>query len=142
MSLVDKLVGIDVDFNSIPILDLANIHSRDPQHRQELADEVRDACMRVGFFYGDTLQMMKEFFALPLAQKMEIDHKKQANFKGYSSLLSGTMIQKERVIYRRVSSSAGKTLCRVRPMKTRRTKVQWLVRMCGLPDYLPSEKQS
>jgi len=100
MSLADKLTGIDVDFQSIPIVDLANIDSSDLQSRQNLADQVRDACMRVGFFYVknhgisdsvvvDTLLMAREFFSLSLEQNMEIDHKKQANFKGYTALLSG-----------------------------------------------------
>lgn len=32
--------------------DLGDIRSHDPARRKALASEVRDACMRVGFFYG------------------------------------------------------------------------------------------
>ncbi|KAG6838421.1 hypothetical protein C0991_011755 [Blastosporella zonata] len=36
-----------------------------------------------------TLEAAKEFFALPLEVKMEIENRKTPNFKGYSPLLSG-----------------------------------------------------
>lgn len=35
----------------IPILDLSNLGSSDPQKRRELAQSVYDACTKVGFFY-------------------------------------------------------------------------------------------
>ena len=37
---------------------------------------------------NDALMVAKEFFSLPLEQKMEVDNKKTPNFKGYNSLLS------------------------------------------------------
>ncbi|KAG6914801.1 hypothetical protein DXG01_015232 [Tephrocybe rancida] len=90
----------DAAFKDIPIIDLANISSSDPNVQRALAAEVRDACINVGFFYvrnhgilqetiDSTLESAKEFFALPLETKMQIENKKTPNFKGYSPLLSG-----------------------------------------------------
>ncbi|KAF8993502.1 2OG-Fe(II) oxygenase [Cyathus striatus] len=71
-------------FQKIPIIDLVNISNRDSEVRKNLVNEVRNACMMVGFFYA-----AKEFFALPLDSKMKIENRKSPNFKGYSPLLSG-----------------------------------------------------
>ena len=38
-------------FNSIPIVDLKNINSPDISQRRDLALQLKDACIRVGFFY-------------------------------------------------------------------------------------------
>jgi isopenicillin N synthase-like dioxygenase len=79
---------------------LTNISSKDPQLRRSLADQVRDACLNVGFFYGivgsdqdssgfslpvpvknhgipdetiaQALAGEKAFFALPLDTKLEV----------------------------------------------------------------------
>ncbi|KAG6902412.1 hypothetical protein C0995_000338 [Termitomyces sp. Mi166 len=124
-TLVRKAEQADTGFKEIPIIklkyilarDLANISSSDPAVQQALATEVRDACINVGFFYvrnhdipeetiRATLEVAKEFFALPLEAKMkvsnnlvsvwvslgifrQIENKKTPNFKGYSPLLSG-----------------------------------------------------
>ena len=85
------------DFNR----DLKDLKSQDPADRRRIADEVRDACIQVGFFYGldlqllwDTLphlqsksvvnhgipehmtegalEMAKNFFSLPIEAKMEV----------------------------------------------------------------------
>jgi hypothetical protein len=39
------------DFTNIPIIDLSNLNSPDLASRRALADEIYDACTRVGFFY-------------------------------------------------------------------------------------------
>ena len=95
--------------------DLQDIHSHDPTARRALADEIRDACINVGFFYGETCRTMictpalrhhpvknhgvpehivsaaldagKRFFALPQPTKDAIDIHKSSNFKGYTALL-------------------------------------------------------
>ncbi|KAF9525548.1 2OG-Fe-II oxygenase [Crepidotus variabilis] len=101
MSLVDAAgATAESTFQNVPIIDLANIKSADPDIRRKLAGEIRDACMKVGFFYvsnhgisedltSGALEAAKEFFALPLEKKMEIHNKKTSNFKGYSPVLSG-----------------------------------------------------
>ncbi|KAK7042698.1 Clavaminate synthase-like protein [Favolaschia claudopus] len=87
-------------FKAIPVIDLVNISSTDPVVRRGLVEEIKHACMEVGFFYvknhgipeeimGATLAQMVRFFDLPLDQKMEIENKKSPNLMGYSPILSG-----------------------------------------------------
>ncbi|KAL0064287.1 hypothetical protein AAF712_008731 [Marasmius tenuissimus] len=100
MSLVEAAGEANQAFKDIPIIDLKDIVSPDANVRKALAEEVRQACMNVGFFYvknhgveeetvGKALSSSKEFFALPMDSKMEIENKKTPSFKGYSPLLSG-----------------------------------------------------
>ncbi|KAJ7268053.1 hypothetical protein C8J57DRAFT_354178 [Mycena rebaudengoi] len=87
-------------FKAVPVIDLSNISSADPAIRRTLVDEIRHACINVGFFYvknhgipeeiiQETLAMMRKFFDLPLDAKLDIENTKTANFKGYSAVLSG-----------------------------------------------------
>ncbi|EPT00248.1 hypothetical protein FOMPIDRAFT_1122912 [Fomitopsis schrenkii] len=86
-------------FSRIPVIDLSDVTSTDPAARRRLAEEVRDACMNVGFFYvsnhgisestiADALNATKAYFALPLEQKMELENKKTGNLKGYNPIQS------------------------------------------------------
>ncbi|GLB38567.1 putative iron ascorbate-dependent oxidoreductase family protein [Lyophyllum shimeji] len=99
-TLVARAETADSGFKDIPIIDLANISSNDASVRRALADEIRGACINVGFFYVKnhgipeeviqaTLEMAKRFFSLPMESKMVIENRKTPNFKGYSPLLSG-----------------------------------------------------
>ncbi|THH30575.1 hypothetical protein EUX98_g3617 [Antrodiella citrinella] len=85
-------------FDQIPVINLENATSADPDVRRALADEIRDACINVGFFYvknhsiaEDTISQAtaasKRFFALPQVQKDVLDIHKSSNFKGYTALL-------------------------------------------------------
>ncbi|KAI0671113.1 2OG-Fe-II oxygenase [Trametes maxima] len=85
-------------FEEIPIINLENVRSIDPAIRRALADEIRDACINVGFFYvknhgipenmiTSTVAAAKRFFALPAGVKQTLDIHKSANFKGYTALL-------------------------------------------------------
>ncbi|OSX57172.1 hypothetical protein POSPLADRAFT_1186096 [Postia placenta MAD-698-R-SB12] len=85
-------------FEQIPVINIGNATSSDPAARNALADEIRDACINVGFFYVShhtisqetidaAIDAAKNFFALPLAKKMSIDIHKSSNFKGYTALL-------------------------------------------------------
>ncbi|RXW22481.1 hypothetical protein EST38_g3362 [Candolleomyces aberdarensis] len=87
-------------FTNVPVIDLSNVYTDNPALRKELVTRVRDACIRVGFFYvsnhgipegtiSNAMDAAKRFFALPFDTKMEIESKKQPNFKGYSPLLGG-----------------------------------------------------
>ncbi|KAH6912598.1 2OG-Fe(II) oxygenase [Coprinopsis sp. MPI-PUGE-AT-0042] len=100
MSLLSDALAADTEFQQVPVIDLSKLSVDDPVVRQKLVAQVRDACIRVGFFYVSnhgipedviqrTLDSAAEFFALPLDKKMEIYVKKQANYKGYSPLSSG-----------------------------------------------------
>ncbi|KAF3929381.1 hypothetical protein ABW19_dt0204333 [Dactylella cylindrospora] len=85
-------------FDSIPILDLSLAFSDDLTSRKKVAEQLFDACTRVGFFYvknhGVPKQVVtncfgagKEFFDLPMDEKMKIWIKESDNFKGYTPLL-------------------------------------------------------
>ncbi|KAF8158443.1 hypothetical protein B0H34DRAFT_782930 [Crassisporium funariophilum] len=100
MSLVATADHMNLEFEQVPVIDLTNVISKDSMERKKLADEVRDACMRVGFFYvtnhgvpeskmQGAVEMARSFFSLPTEIKMEIENRKTPNFKGYSPLLSG-----------------------------------------------------
>ncbi|KAI0694712.1 Clavaminate synthase-like protein [Earliella scabrosa] len=86
-------------FNHIPIIDLEDVDNPDPAIRRSLGDEIRNACLNVGFLYvknhgipGETtetaLEASKNFFSLPLEKKMVLDIRKTPNFKGYTPVLS------------------------------------------------------
>ncbi|RDX48840.1 Clavaminate synthase-like protein [Lentinus brumalis] len=86
-------------FEHIPVIDLKDVDSPDPEVRKALGGQVRDACINVGFLYVKNhgipevtidiaLAASKEFFSLPLEKKMELDITKSANFKGYNPILS------------------------------------------------------
>ncbi|HTI75579.1 MAG TPA: 2-oxoglutarate and iron-dependent oxygenase domain-containing protein [Mycobacterium sp.] len=68
-------------FTSVPIVDISGLRSQDPAERERVAAELGKAAAEVGFFYvsgagiEDTvfermLAATKEFFALPLEEKM------------------------------------------------------------------------
>ncbi|KAG8845452.1 hypothetical protein FRB96_002508 [Tulasnella sp. 330] len=88
-----------IAFAEIPIIDLIDSGNLDLNRRQKIAQEIRKACMEVGFFYvknhgvpqsaiKGAIEQGKRFFAQPLDQKMLIDIHKVPNFKGYTALLA------------------------------------------------------
>ncbi|KAA1476839.1 2OG-Fe-II oxygenase, partial [Dentipellis sp. KUC8613] len=88
----------DSTFNEIPVIDLLGGNAQDPLVRRQLADQIRDACINVGFFYvtnhgipepttAGALHAAKDFFALPLETKTKLDIHQTPNFKGYTALL-------------------------------------------------------
>ena len=85
-------------FHEIPIIDFTNAFSKDFEKRKELAGQVYDACTRVGFFYirnhgvdesimKNVFSAAKDFFSLPLEDKMAIDLNKSPHFRGYTKLM-------------------------------------------------------
>ncbi|KAI0049430.1 Clavaminate synthase-like protein [Auriscalpium vulgare] len=85
-------------FDEIPVIDLHGAAAADAGARRELADQIRDACVNVGFFYVTNhgipepvtlhaLDAAKQFFSLPDDAKTELDIHKSTNFKGYTALL-------------------------------------------------------
>ncbi|KAH7885002.1 hypothetical protein F5I97DRAFT_1928422 [Phlebopus sp. FC_14] len=100
MSLAESASSVDGAFDSIPVIDLANFSTS--EGKAALAHQIRDACMRVGFFYisnhgipeeciSNVLAVMKDYFSLPDETKMKLYHKSVANFKGYSPLLDANI---------------------------------------------------
>ncbi|KZT69579.1 Clavaminate synthase-like protein [Daedalea quercina L-15889] len=96
--LIAAMKRTDSTFEEIPIIDLKNIRSTDLRDRRALADEIREACINVGFFYvknhtipqsaiDNAVSEGKHFFSLPLDTKTVLDIHKSQNFKGYTALL-------------------------------------------------------
>ena len=86
-----------VAFTSIPIVDFSNAYSSDVKARREVADEIRKASIEVGFFYisnhgvsqeliEQVFSVTKQFFALPLARKMELHISKHKRHAGYIAI--------------------------------------------------------
>ncbi|EJD51052.1 Clavaminate synthase-like protein [Auricularia subglabra TFB-10046 SS5] len=98
-SLLDAFKEADSHFHEIPIIDLEHASSPDLSKRKAIADAIRDASLRVGFFYvknhgipqnkiDDAVDAAKAYFDLPLDTKMAMDIRKSTNFKGYTALLA------------------------------------------------------
>ncbi|PSS25662.1 hypothetical protein M430DRAFT_134306 [Amorphotheca resinae ATCC 22711] len=88
------------DFDTIPVIDLANMKHPDLAERKKVASEIYNACARVGFFYIKNHGISEEsvtkihdaahkYFALPLEKKMESFMGQSKNFRGYTPLLGG-----------------------------------------------------
>lgn len=45
-------------FDHIPVIDFSAAQSSDPEARQKLAEEVREVCLTIGFFYGAPLHLL------------------------------------------------------------------------------------
>lgn len=84
-------------FTKIPIIDLAPVLNDEPGGLERVAEEVRDACMQIGFFYIKNhnvsksaldafLKASKDFFGLPLDEKMQVHIAKSPNHRGYMPL--------------------------------------------------------
>jgi hypothetical protein len=72
-----------IDADEIPVIDIGGIFSHDIENRKAVAEKIREACHRIGFFYivnhgidekytKSTFEQAKRFFALPEEQKMEV----------------------------------------------------------------------
>lgn len=83
-----------LEFNDVPVVDLAPAWSGDPAARRRLADQIADVCGRVGFFYiknhglseADIAAIFKtsaDFHDLPLEAKMEVSMTKNNHAQGY-----------------------------------------------------------
>lgn len=81
-------------FNSIPIIDLSPLLAGDRQQLPQTLQAIDRACREVGFFYirnhgisealiAHAFQQAEAFFALPQAQKLELDINKLNYFRGY-----------------------------------------------------------
>ncbi|KAJ7599912.1 hypothetical protein C8J56DRAFT_1037519 [Mycena floridula] len=149
-SLIHTAENADYSFKNIPIIDLAELlEETGPAARLVLANQIRDACINVGFFYDsrfqnhgiseasvqEALSRSKELFSLPLESKMAIENKTTPNFMGYSSpLLSGNNDPNNNGDLQEGFESAGKTLgrrSRARPMPI----ASWLEEMFGQKSF-------
>jgi len=83
-----------MSFDSIPVVDIADLGSPDPAAHAAVIRRLRDAAEQVGFLYvtghgipGETIagvrQAALDFFALPAARKMEVYIGHSRNHRGY-----------------------------------------------------------
>ncbi|OAX38440.1 Clavaminate synthase-like protein [Rhizopogon vinicolor AM-OR11-026] len=103
MSLAESASATNGAFQDIPVIDLSSATSPNESERKALAQQIRDACMNVGFFYvknhgippeciDDVLEVSKEYYSLPIEEKMKLHHKSLVtNFRGYSPLLDANI---------------------------------------------------
>ena len=89
------MAGTECDFASIPTIDLSLASS--PSTRSLFLSGLRDALVRVGFFYvknhsipdqvqQDAAEQSFEFFALPLEKKLEVATVHSKHFLGYNRM--------------------------------------------------------
>lgn len=90
---------------SVPVLDLSTARNPDGSFNTEFIDSLREAAHHVGFFqitnYGaangqvrELLDTVAGFFRLPLEQRLALDNRTSAQFRGYTRL--GTEITRGR----------------------------------------------
>lgn len=81
------------NFTNLPILNMALAQC--PQTKPQFLSELRDALVRVGFFYltnhqlpddvqQEAMQQAGAFFALPMDTKLKVDRIHNRHFFGYS----------------------------------------------------------
>jgi isopenicillin N synthase-like dioxygenase len=94
----DNIAAKRGSFHEVPVIDFKDAFSNDHDKRKRLAENIYDACVRVGFFYirnhGVDESIMtaifsaaNDFFNLPLEDKMAIDLNRSPHFRGYTKLM-------------------------------------------------------
>ena len=90
----DTIEGREVDFDSIPQIDIGPFLGGDTAGRRRAADQIGRACRHVGFFYlvnhgvpqgriDELIRQTKRFFHRPLEEKMKLDAKTVQRHRGY-----------------------------------------------------------
>jgi isopenicillin N synthase-like dioxygenase len=91
---IDDVRPAVATFTDIPLIDLAPLQDGTAKSRQMVAEEIRGACERVGFFYvashgvperlvEDVFEASDAFFALPHEEKMKLRLGKHTSFRGF-----------------------------------------------------------
>jgi len=94
----DELDARRGEFHEIPVIDFSDAYSKDLDKRKALSKKIYDACVDVGFFYiknhgvpdsvmKNIFGAAKEFFELPMEDKLAIDLQKSPHFRGYTRLM-------------------------------------------------------
>ncbi|KAI6107667.1 hypothetical protein EDD16DRAFT_1898714 [Pisolithus croceorrhizus] len=100
MSLPETATSMSGAFDSIPIIDVG--HASTHEERVALAQQIRDACMNVGFFYitnhgipeetiNNILSAMQAYFNLPVETKVELYHRQGGHYRGYGPLFDSNI---------------------------------------------------
>ncbi|MBN35674.1 MAG: 2OG-Fe(II) oxygenase [Rhodospirillaceae bacterium] len=90
----DTIDARELDFDSIPVIDIGPLFHDDEKGQQRVANEIGEACRHTGFFYvtnhgidqdvvDELVGQTKRFFHLPLEQKMDVDVMKTQRHRGY-----------------------------------------------------------
>ena len=88
--------------NALPVIDISGLKSADKSVRQAVGDEIRSACLDLGFMYvvghGVSSEMRAAvfeesaaFFALPEAGKLALDMRNSIGNAGYEPLRAQTL---------------------------------------------------
>lgn len=88
--------------DSLPVIDISGLSSPKPEDRKAVGANLRAACLDKGFFYishhgvsedlvADVFAQAANFFALPPAQKAEVDKSKSKANRGYEPLQGQTL---------------------------------------------------
>ncbi|MCC6001778.1 MAG: isopenicillin N synthase family oxygenase [Pararhodobacter sp.] len=86
----------------VPLIDLTDSFSDDLEKRKAVAWEIHKACVDVGFFYitghgvpqevmDGQLALAKQFFDLPLEEKLALDSKNEDSTRGYEPMAAQTL---------------------------------------------------
>jgi isopenicillin N synthase-like dioxygenase len=96
-----------IEADEIPVIDISGIYSEELEARQAVAEKVREAAHRIGFFYivnhdidpkhaENTFEQAKRFFAQSEEKKMEVCTDLVTEYFGYFPMakvsLYGTMV--------------------------------------------------
>lgn len=87
---------------NLPLIDIGDLRHDDPAAHQKIAQQLRDACQRCGFFYihnhgidaeliRAVQQQAERFFALPSAAKLALDKALSSCNRGYEPLRGQTL---------------------------------------------------
>jgi isopenicillin N synthase-like dioxygenase len=93
-----EAVASGTAFESIPHVDIAPMFDDDPSGHAEVAQQLRAACLEVGFFYlsghgvphtkiDDTFKVATAFFAKPDEEKARVSILNSDKMRGYTGLL-------------------------------------------------------
>jgi hypothetical protein len=85
---------VSIEADEIPVIDVKDVYSDDIQARKAVAEQVREAAHRIGFFYivnhgidsihaENTFGQAKRFFAQPEERKMEVCTDLVTEYFGY-----------------------------------------------------------
>ncbi|KAK5730716.1 hypothetical protein LTR15_000654 [Elasticomyces elasticus] len=92
---VDVKSETSLDVDEIPIIDVSAIWSDDVEAKKAIAEQVREASHRIGFFYAkhpgidpkyarSAFEQGKRFCALPMERKLEVDTKLVPNGEAFN----------------------------------------------------------
>ena len=92
-----ELRGARVAFEELPVIDIAPLLGGSPRTIQSVIDRLGWAARNTGFFYvakhgvpqsliDDTLTLSREFFALPVEEKMHWHYSRGRNHSGYLAI--------------------------------------------------------